>query len=104
MAYQVVWSSEALKDVDAIAEYISRDSPAYAATVVKKILQSTHNLAQRPFLGRIVPEMEQEEIRECFVFSYRIIYRLRQTTITVAAVIHGRQLAGSILNDRIADA
>ena len=34
MAYQVVWSSKTLEDVEAIAIYISRDSTAYAAAVV----------------------------------------------------------------------
>ena len=27
MAYHVVWSSKAIEDIDAIASYISRDSP-----------------------------------------------------------------------------
>lgn len=38
----VVWSPEALEDVDAIAAYIARDSIFYAAVVVEK----THAVAQ----------------------------------------------------------
>jgi len=34
MDYEVVWSPRAIDDVEAIAEYISRDSLAYAAAVV----------------------------------------------------------------------
>ena len=58
MAYRVEWSPAALTDVEAIASYISRDSVAYAAAVVKRILDSTRNLTKFPFIGRIVPEFD----------------------------------------------
>lgn len=96
MAYEVEWSPAALDDVEAIASYISRDSEAYAAAVVKRILDSTRNLHNFPFAGRIVPEFEQNSIREVFAYSYRIVYRVGNNCITVAAVIHGRRLLGSV--------
>jgi plasmid stabilization system protein ParE len=34
MAYRVEWSPRAVEDVEAIALYISADSPSYAAAVV----------------------------------------------------------------------
>ena len=46
MAYQVEWSPRAVEDVEAIALYIAADSMAYAATVVKKILDTTRNLSR----------------------------------------------------------
>ena len=58
MAYQVVWSSTAIEDVEAIANYISRDSSAYAAAVVQKILDLTRNLNNFPVSGLIVPELK----------------------------------------------
>lgn len=92
MAYQVIWSVSALEDVEAIATYISHDSIAYAAAVVKKILDSTRNLQAFPFAGRIVPEFGEEGIREVFAHSYRIVYRVKNDSVTIAAVIHGKQL------------
>ena len=92
MDYQVVWSPEAVADVEAIASYITRDSAAYARAVVEKILETAHQVREFPFLGRMVPELAQETIRERFVYSYRLIYRIRNDTITIAAVIHGRRL------------
>lgn len=91
MAYSVVWSSRALDDVDAIAAYIARDSPAYASAVVGKILEITRNLDRFPLSGRVVPEFEDESIREKIVYSYRVIYRVEVSTVTIAAVIHGKQ-------------
>ena len=92
MDYQIVWSPEAVADVEAIASYIARDSAAYAQAVVEKILETARQVGEFPSLGRMVPELAQETIRERFVYSYRLIYRIRNDTITIAAVIHGRRL------------
>jgi plasmid stabilization system protein ParE len=43
-------------------------------------------------LGRIVPEMRDASIRELFVFSYRVIYRVEGEVATVVAVVHGKRL------------
>ncbi len=76
MAYQVIWSPTALEDIEAIASYISRDSASYASTVVRRVINSTRNLENFPFAGRIVPEFGSEVIREVFAYSYRVIYRI----------------------------
>lgn len=91
MAYRVVWSPKAIDDVDAIATYIARDSRSYASAVVQKMLDLTRNLSNFPFSGRIVPEFEDETIREKIAYSYRIIYRVKDETVTIAAVIHGKR-------------
>ena len=36
MALQLVWSEEALEDIESIATYIEEDSPIYAKAVVSK--------------------------------------------------------------------
>lgn len=92
MAYRVEWSPRALEDVEALAAYIAADSPAYAASVVKKILETTRNLSQFPFAGREVPELGEANLREQFAYSYRIIYRVRDETVTIVAVIHTKRL------------
>jgi len=96
MDYHVVWSPEAVADVEAIARYIARDSAAYARAVVEKILETARQVCDFPFLGRVVPELAHETIRERFVYSYRLIYRIQTNTITIAAVVHGRRLLGPL--------
>jgi toxin ParE1/3/4 len=96
MAYRVVWSPRALDDIDSIAAYISRDSTAHASTVVAKIIRTTKILRRFPFAGRMVPEFEDESLRERFVYSYRIIYRVQGQTVTVAAVIHGNRMLEAV--------
>lgn len=49
-------------------------------------------LAVFPRMGRVVPEYGDERIREVGYQNYRIIYRLRDGTIEVAAIHHGARL------------
>ena len=100
MDYRVVWSPEALEDVESIAAYIARDSQRYAASVVEKILEDSRSLALSPYIGRVVPEFENESIRERILYSYRLIYRIEGNVVTIAAVIHGKRLIDTF-SDRI---
>ena len=49
MAHRVAWSPRAIEDLEATAQYISADSSAYVATVVKTILNTTRNLSRFRF-------------------------------------------------------
>ncbi len=92
MAYRVVWSPEAVEDIEAIASYIERDSPWYAKAVVSRIVDTAEIIPQHPELGRMVPEINDKSIRERFVYSYRIIYRVEEERILIATVVHGSRL------------
>ena len=96
MEYQVIWSPEVAEDIDSIAEYISRDSLFYAQSIVLKILETSRSIKKFPLIGRIVPEMGNENIRERFIYSYRLIYQLKDETIFIMAVIHGKRLLKDI--------
>ena len=91
MARVLIWSPEAVEDVEAIAGYIERDSPWYAKAVVSKIVEIAESIPEFPEMGRMVPEIGDAAIRERFVHRYRLIYRLDDSRVLVVAVIHGRQ-------------
>ncbi len=92
MDYRIIWSPEAVEDLESIAAYIARDSSNYARSVVSKILEMSRQIPKFPFIGRVVPEVGNENIRERFVYSYRLVYQLEQTNIIIVAVIHGKRL------------
>ncbi len=96
----IAWSPEALEDVEAIADYIARDSVFYAAAIVEQIINTTRTLPDFPKIGRRVPELNNETIRERFVYSYRLIYQLRPDDILIIAVIHGKRQLDPVV-DRI---
>jgi addiction module RelE/StbE family toxin len=91
MASGIGWSQRALRDVEGIADYIAKDSPAYAAVVVRNIIAQTKMLSQFPRSGRKVPEFDDDGIRELLAYSYRIIYRIEQGRVIISAVIHGKR-------------
>ncbi len=92
MAESIIWSQEALDDIDGIAEFISRDSLHYAQQVVERLFELGDAIVEHPKAGRIVPEFENADIRERFLYSYRLIYEIRAGEIYVLAVIHGKRL------------
>lgn len=91
MAFRVVWSPRAADDVEAIARYISADSPAYARAVVRRIIELTRTLRRFPQSGRKVPELDDENVRELMAYSYRIIYQVEEERVIIAAVVHGKR-------------
>lgn len=96
MDFEVEWSPEATEDLESIAEYIARDSDFYARAVVTEILAASRSITEFPLIGRIVPETGNERIRERFIYSYRLVYRIEAARILVVAVIHGKRLLENI--------
>ena len=92
MAHRIVWARRALQDLEAIASYIAQDSAAYANIVARSVVNQTKMLGNFPRAGRKVLEFDDEDIREVFAYSYRVIYRLQQNEILIAAVIHGKRI------------
>ncbi len=92
MALKLEWSEEALEDIESIATYIEKDSPIYAKSVVSKFFEKAEILEDFTELGRIVPELDDVDIREIFVYSYRLIYKINEDTILFVAVVHGKRL------------
>ena len=89
MDYQIEWSPEAVEDIEEIAAYIRKDSPIYAQKVVEELISAARRLSQLPLRGRNVPELHS--YRECFVYSYRLIYRVNERDVLIVAVIHGKR-------------
>lgn len=96
MDKQLNWSPEAVEDLQAIAEFIGRDSAFYAGSVVTKMLAASEALKDNPLIGRMVPELGNKQIRERFVYSYRLIYRVSDKEILITAIIHGKRLIGGV--------
>jgi toxin ParE1/3/4 len=87
----VKWSGPARMDLKQIHDYIANDSRYYAKKVIQTIVDRTEELTVFPEIGRIVPEIDNPNIRELFVYSYRLIYEISSDGIGILAVIHGRR-------------
>lgn len=91
MDRKVRWSYEATADLEALAEYISKDSAFYAAAFVQEILDASRSLNQFSERGRIVPELDNPNIRELFIREYRLIYCTEEARIVILGLIHGKR-------------
>ena len=85
----ITWTDQALADVEAVCLYIARDAPRYAELVARRVFQTTDRLVAFPRLGRVVPEIGRDDIREVIVQSYLLIYRLLPDEVEVLTVHHG---------------
>ena len=83
------WTEQALADLICIREYISKDSARIASIHIRRIKEKARLLKELPELGRIVPETNNESIRELIFGNYRIIYRLKdRDKIDILTVFH----------------
>jgi len=87
----VIWSDPAKADLRAIHNFITHDSTHYAKKVTQDIAAKTDVLDELPRIGKIVPELGNDAIRELALYSYRILYEIRETNVVVLAVIHKRR-------------
>ena len=86
---EVIWTNQALIDLENIGTYIAQDSERYAQLTITKLFTKTDILKVFPYSGRIVPEKNMDTIRELIDGSYRILYEITEaTTIHVLAVHH----------------
>lgn len=88
----VIWADPAKSDLRAIHDFIASDSKYYAKKVVKDIVDRTNILEEYPRIGRKAPEIDNENIREIFAYSYRILYEIKSEKVYIIGIIHGRSL------------
>lgn len=88
---EIVWTREALHDIDAIAGFHSRTSRSYTSALVTRLYDAVGVLEAHPRLGRKVPEIDHDAVRELIVQGFRSIYQLQRNRIEILAVLHSRQ-------------
>jgi addiction module RelE/StbE family toxin len=92
----VIWSTPARNDLKQIYDYIAKDSKYYATNVVEKIITKAENLNEFPEIGRVVPEIGDDNVRELVIYSYRLIYEVVPDNVQILAIIHGKRNFSSL--------
>lgn len=87
----VKWTDHALSQLRHIHDHIAQDSPLYARRVSEALVDKTLTLEKLPRLGRKVPELSEETVREVSLYCYRILYEIKPAHIDVLAIIHKRR-------------
>jgi plasmid stabilization system protein ParE len=86
---RVTWSPQAASDLESICDFIARDSIVFARLTAKRVIETAERAARFPKSGRVVPEIDDANLREKIVGNYRLIYRLKPGRIEIVTVIHG---------------
>jgi|SRR5215216_2974427 len=86
MDYQVTLSRSARSDIRDIVRYISIDDPDRALHFGRFLIQHARGLGHFPERGRVVPEFDDDSIRELIVRTYRIVYRVNHTRRCVEVI------------------
>jgi len=92
---RVIWTREAVEDVEAIKAYVARDSVRYATLLAERIVAAVDRLESFPESGRVVPEVGDESLREIIQGAYRIVYRIQAESVQVVTVYHAARLLGA---------
>ena len=87
----VIWADPAKTDLKAIYDFVASDSKYYAKKVIQDIIDRTNIIEKYPMIGRKVPEIDDENVREIFAYSYRILYEIKSEKIYIIGIIHGRR-------------
>ncbi len=91
MVEKIIWSAAAREDLRSIAGYIAQDNAPAAEPYCLSLIEIAETVGDFPRLGRVVPEADDENVREIVRHPYRIIYELfsGQPRPVILRVWHG---------------
>jgi plasmid stabilization system protein ParE len=90
LGWRVRWTTSGWDDVEEAARFVARDSPRYAVALLREAQSAARSLRQFAYRGRVVPERDDERLRELIVGSHRLIYKLvADDEVHVLAFVNG---------------
>jgi addiction module RelE/StbE family toxin len=88
----ITWTALAIEDLRNIYDYILKDSKVFADRIIDNIITRVDQLSYFPKSGRVVPEFENDSIRELIQGNYRIIYKVTNQKISIIRIHHSARL------------
>ncbi len=85
---ELIWTDQALDDLEDIGDYIAETSEKYAKLTVQRLFEMPDIQKNYPRSGRIVPEKGDENVRELIEGSYRIIYEIKSSDLIHILTVH----------------
>ena len=92
---RITFTNRAVDDLDAINDYRSNYSPAYADHLIDKIIAKVERLKAFPEMGRKLPEFDIPYLRELIYDEHRIVYKIvSEDQIDVITIQHSSRDMG----------
>jgi toxin ParE1/3/4 len=89
---KIIWSPLAIDRASEISEYIAQDTPSAAENWINTVFSKVEQLKYSPEIGRLVPEIKNNQFRELIYGNYRIIYHIEKIQISILSIRHGMQI------------
>ncbi len=96
---KLVFSQLAEQNITSILEFIAEDNASAAANLIAAIHEACYRLADFPEIGTVRPKFRGGDIRSFPVGNHVIFYRIRESSVEVARVIHGARDILSLLGE-----
>jgi toxin ParE1/3/4 len=88
---KIIWSPTARTKIKEILEYVAEDNSDAALTLIDQFEAKVEKLKENPELGRVLPELKNDKIRELVVHkNYGVIYEINPDIIEILTVRHFR--------------
>lgn len=91
MSYDIRYLPTAEADLEEIVDYILRDNPLAAASVLEKFDGAISRLADNPYLG-VVPRddrLGRLGYRMLIIEDYLVFYVVKPKTVQIRRILHG---------------
>ena len=95
----LIWTEPALRDLEAVADYIALDNPVAARRFVGKVFGSVERLEQFPNSGKRPPELPRSPYREVVVAPCRIFYRVEGESVFLLHIRRAERLLRRFMLD-----
>ena len=89
---KLYWTETARRDLLSIKRYVENDNPTAAKRWVERLRERVRNAINAPLVGRKVPELSRDDIRELIEGNYRIVYQVFADRLVVLTVFEGHRL------------
>ena len=83
MGHKVIWTDEAIADLRQIVARIAEDNPTAAVKVGEELIRKSMLLSGQPRMGRMLPKIKRDTLREIIVRPYRLIYQIDDSSLAV---------------------
>lgn len=94
MSFEVRWTATALARMEVLCDFIAQRDPAAAVRVIDDLFDRVAVLADQPFIGHVVPKLDDAAFRQMNFDRYRVTYFVEEQLqrVDVLTVQHSREL------------
>ena len=85
---KVLWTDEALRDLDQIANYLTEQFPSVAPLLDKRIRDTVTRIRRWPQSARATAGRSDVRIVPLGPYPYKLFYRVREDTVEILHVHH----------------